>query len=129
MKKYRSYLLDTLFICLGCLALALGVNQFLTPGRLSSGGVSTLCTVLLHLFGFRMSLTNLAANSLILLYALPATSAIQKAQFCRLSLRPYWHMFYVPPDLLTSTFPTASHSTDKRNSGVPNNSQYAAVLY
>lgn len=62
MKKYRTYLLDLLFICLGCLALAVGVNLFLTPGKLSSGGVSTLCTVLLHLFGFRMSLTNLAAN-------------------------------------------------------------------
>lgn len=68
MKKYRSYIIDFAFIIVGCAVLALGINMFLTPNKISSGGVSSIGTILLHLFGVKMSVTNLVAN--IFLFAL-----------------------------------------------------------
>jgi len=65
LKKYRSYFIDLLFIIAGCAATALGITMFLSPNRISSGGVSSIGTVLLHLFGVRMSLTNLIANAVL----------------------------------------------------------------
>ena len=42
MKKYRSYFIDLLFIIAGCAATALGITMFLSPNRISSGGVSSI---------------------------------------------------------------------------------------
>lgn len=54
----------------GTFMLAVGLNVFLLPGKLSSGGVSTVGAVLLFLFGVPLSLTNLAANAILLLAGL-----------------------------------------------------------
>lgn len=56
---------DCLFIILGCAILALGINVFLTPSRISAGGISSVGTVLSHLFGIRMSVTNLFFNGIL----------------------------------------------------------------
>ncbi len=56
-----------LWIALGCLLLALGLNLFLVPFRLSPGGISTLGTVGLYLFRIPLSLTSLLLNTLLFL--------------------------------------------------------------
>lgn len=56
---------DGMFIMLGSAALALGINVFLEPNKISAGGISSIGTVLSHLFGIRMSLTNLFFNGIL----------------------------------------------------------------
>lgn len=67
MKKGKLLLWQTACIVLGSFVLALGVNLFLTPNKISSGGISTIGTILLHLFGIKMSVTNLALNAVLFL--------------------------------------------------------------
>lgn len=52
-------------ISLGALFLAVGISVFLTPNKVSSGGISSIGTVLLHLFDINMSITNLFFNLLL----------------------------------------------------------------
>ncbi len=68
MKKSLPYIMDFLFIIIGCFILALGINIFLTPNKISSGGISTIGTILLHIFNIKMSITNIAFN--VVLFAL-----------------------------------------------------------
>lgn len=64
MKK-RQIAFIYLGIACGTLLLAAGLQFFLVPARLSSGGVSSVATVLYHLFGIPLSVTNLVANGLL----------------------------------------------------------------
>lgn len=67
MKKAKPYIVDFLFIIAGCLVLAVGINLFLAPSMISSGGISSIGTILLHLFGVDLWITNLVANVLLFL--------------------------------------------------------------
>ena len=48
MKKVKPYLKPSVYIILGAFLIAIGVNVFLAPNKISSGGVSTIATILLH---------------------------------------------------------------------------------
>jgi uncharacterized membrane-anchored protein YitT (DUF2179 family) len=67
-RNIKKYLLDAFWIAVGCFILALGINLFLAPNKISSGGVSSIGTVLLHLFGIRISLTNIVANAILFFF-------------------------------------------------------------
>lgn len=54
-------------IALGTLILSIGINCFLLPSKLSSGGVSSIGTVLLYLFKIPLSISNIFFN--IILFA------------------------------------------------------------
>ena len=66
MRK-KELVLDYLLIAAGTLLLALGLNLFLAPIRLSSGGISALGTIFLHLFRIPLSVTNLFFNVILFL--------------------------------------------------------------
>lgn len=68
MKKSLPYIIDFLFIIIGCFILSIGINMFLTPNKISSGGISSIGTILLHIFNIKISITNIAFN--IVLFAL-----------------------------------------------------------
>ncbi len=68
MKKYHSVLVDILCLVCGTAVLAVGIQCFLNPNKISSGGVSTIGTVLFHVWGVKLSVTNLVCN--VLLFAL-----------------------------------------------------------
>lgn len=55
------------FLAVGALLIAVGLQMFLTPNRLSAGGVSSVGTVLLYLFGLRLSASNLLLNGALFL--------------------------------------------------------------
>jgi len=55
-------------IIIGAFLLALGLNLFLVPFRISPGGVSTIGTVLLYLFGVPLSVTTLLLNAVLFLF-------------------------------------------------------------
>lgn len=67
VSKATPYILDFVFIFVGCAVLATGINLFLAPNMISSGGISSVGTILLHLFGVDLWITNLAANVLLFL--------------------------------------------------------------
>ncbi len=67
MGKRKDFVINMIFIIVGSFVLALGINMFLTPNKISSGGISSVGTILLHLFGVKMSLTNIVANALLFL--------------------------------------------------------------
>lgn len=67
ISKATPYILDFSFIFVGCAVLAAGINLFLAPNMISSGGISSVGTILLHLFGVDLWITNLAANVLLFL--------------------------------------------------------------
>lgn len=67
VSKATPYILDFAFIFVGCAVLAAGINLFLAPNMISSGGISSVGTILLHLFGVDLWITNLAANVLLFL--------------------------------------------------------------
>lgn len=67
MKRFRPFIVNLAFILIGSFVLALGINMFLVPSKISSGGISSIGTILLHLFGVRMSITNIAINALLFL--------------------------------------------------------------
>ena len=64
----RSYLKDFLIITVGTFLIALSVSVFLAPNMLSSGGVSSIGTVLLHLFRIPISVTNLVMNTILFVF-------------------------------------------------------------
>ena len=72
LKKFgldsKRVINDCIFIRLGCAVLALGINVFLAPNKISAGGISSIGTVLSHLFGIRMSLTNLFFNGVLFVF-------------------------------------------------------------
>ena len=61
----KRTLTDYTFIALGALILALGLNVFLVPLRLSVGGVGAIGTVLLYLINIPLSVTNLVINAIL----------------------------------------------------------------
>lgn len=58
MKNLKKFAL----IFLGSLLLSLSLNQFLAPNKISSGGIGSIGTVLLHFFGIPLSVTTVVLN-------------------------------------------------------------------
>ncbi len=56
---------DFIFIILGSMILALGINVFSAPNKLSAGGINSIGTVLLYLFKIRLSVTNIVCNLIL----------------------------------------------------------------
>ena len=56
------------YITLGAFLLALGLNVFLVPKKISTGGIGTIATVLKHLFSVPLSLTNIILNGILFLF-------------------------------------------------------------
>ena len=61
----KKILRDYTFVIIGSFFVAAGLDLFLVPFNLSSGGVGTLGTILLHLFKIPLSVTNLACNAVL----------------------------------------------------------------
>ncbi len=64
----KNLLYDFMFLLFGCILLSVSINVFLTPNKISAGGISTIGTVLLHIFGIKMSLTNLIFNAILFIF-------------------------------------------------------------
>ncbi len=66
-NKALKIFIEYSLIALGTFLLALGINQFAIPFKISSGGVSTIGTVLLYLFHIPLSVTNIVFNAILFL--------------------------------------------------------------
>jgi len=61
---------DYAAIIFGCFLVALGLDLFLIPNRITAGGVSGISTILFHLLGVPVGLSMLGFNGLLFLVAL-----------------------------------------------------------
>ncbi len=68
MTKKRRILNDYFKIALGAFALAAGIELFLAPLRLSTGGVSGVATVIYYVFGTQISVSSFAINSVLFVF-------------------------------------------------------------
>lgn len=59
---------DYLLIALGSIILAIGLNMFLVPCKISSGGISSIGTVLLYKLNIPMSVTNIFFNAILFIF-------------------------------------------------------------
>ena len=66
--KIKSVVKDYFLIVLGTFILAAGLNLFLVPCRISSGGISSIGTVLLYKLNIPMSVTNIVFNALLFIF-------------------------------------------------------------
>lgn len=65
MLKTKRVVKDYFLIALGSAFLAIGLNMFLVPCKISSGGISSIGTVLLYKMNIPMSVTNIVFNALL----------------------------------------------------------------
>lgn len=64
MKKVFSYIM----IVLGAFIFAVGLNVFLVPQKLSTGGVSGIGTVLKYVLNIPLSVTNIITNAFLFIF-------------------------------------------------------------
>lgn len=63
--KIKDVSSEYICIAIGAVVMAMGMNLFLVPCKLSSGGVGAIGTILLYLFNIPLSVTNLAFNAVL----------------------------------------------------------------
>ncbi len=98
-------------IAAGTFILAVGLNMFLVPNKVSVGGVTSVGTVLLYIFKIPLSVTNLIANAVLMLigYKYLGKTAFIKNIFGILSLSLFLEItayfpYYTEDFLLASVF-------------------------
>lgn len=64
----KKRILDYVFIAIGSMVLAFAIDFFLAPFKISTGGISGVSTVLLHLFKLPLSLTTLLFNGILFFF-------------------------------------------------------------
>ena len=65
----RHKMKDVMLIAAGSAVLAVSLNLFLAPARITGGGVGAVGTVLLHFFEIPLAATNVVLNALLFLAA------------------------------------------------------------
>lgn len=70
MKNKKQFLESIFFIFMGSFILALGINIFLNPSKISSGGISSIATILLYTFGIKLSVTSFLINVLLFFFGI-----------------------------------------------------------
>ena len=96
----KKILTDFVVLTTGCILLAVSINVFLVPYKISAGGISTIGTILLYLFGIKMSLTNLIFNIalFILGYKYLGKGAVIKTALGIMLLSAFLEVTsYIPP--------------------------------
>jgi len=93
---------DYFIIAIGTFLIAMAVSVFLVPSRLSSGGVSSIGTVLLYLFQIPISVTNLVANAVLFVfgYRLLGRESVLKAVVGILLFSLFLELTSIFPDYL-----------------------------
>lgn len=65
----RKWLIDIVYIIIGCLMMAIGTSLFLLPNQLSSGGFAGIATIIYYLFNMPLGTTMLMLNIPLFLMA------------------------------------------------------------
>lgn len=68
MRKTKIAVIEYFFIISGSFVLALGVNIFMLPNKISAGGISSVGTIFRYLFGVKISITSLICNGILFFF-------------------------------------------------------------
>ena len=68
MFDKKKYITDYFYIVLGSFILAFGINFFLVPAKISTGGVSGIATVVYYVFNIPLSVTTLVINMILFFF-------------------------------------------------------------
>lgn len=60
--KVKEFIIDMIYLTLGCAIMAIGTAVFLLPNQLSTGGFTGIATIFYYLFRFQMGTVILALN-------------------------------------------------------------------
>ena len=60
--KFKRFIIDLIKIAIGTLIMAIGIEQFLLPSQLSTGGFSGIGTIIYYLTGISVGITMLVLN-------------------------------------------------------------------
>lgn len=61
-NNVKQYLIETIYLTLGCIIMALGTAIFLLPNQLSTGGFTGIATIFYYLYNFKMGTVILVLN-------------------------------------------------------------------
>ncbi len=64
---YEKRTTDIIFIIIGCISFALGVNLFVIPNEFGEGGVTGITIITYYLFEWSPGLVNLILNAILLI--------------------------------------------------------------
>ena len=94
----------------GTFLAALGVSVFLTPNQLSSGGITSVGTILLYLFRVPLSVTNLALNTVLFLlgYRVLGKTSVIKTSLCILLFSVFLELTAAFPQYTEDRFVAAA---------------------
>ena len=62
LRRLYNFLMEVLLLTLGSYLVSLGINLFLLPHKMSTGGASGIATILYYTFNIPMSVTILVLN-------------------------------------------------------------------
>lgn len=79
MKRF-NFLSDYLCIIAGSFILAVAINFFLVPCKISTGGVSGLATLVYYVFKIPLSVTTIAINSVLFVFGIKMLPKYQLAK-------------------------------------------------
>lgn len=65
MKKFKKLFFDYIYIIIGSFIIALAINVFLVPFKISTGGISGIAMILLYVFKIPLSVTNIVLNAIL----------------------------------------------------------------
>ncbi len=69
LKEKFIFLADYVVMAIGCLLVALGLDLFLIPNKVTAGGISGISTILYYLLGLPVGMTMLAFNAVLFIVA------------------------------------------------------------
>lgn len=99
MRRSTRILLEYAVIAVGALLIALALQCFLVPNKISSGGVGSIAMILFHTIRLPLSVSNVAINLLLLLfgYRFLGRSMVMKTIFGIAALSVWLELFRTVP--------------------------------
>ena len=65
-NKIIEFTIELIYVVIGAAFIALGINLFLLPNKMTTGGASGIATVLYYVFNIPMGITTIIININIL---------------------------------------------------------------
>ena len=61
-KKITEFIIELIYIAIGAMFIAIGINLFLLPNKMTTGGATGIATVTYYIFNIPMGITTILIN-------------------------------------------------------------------
>ena len=69
-NKVTEFIIELMYIAVGAALIAMGINLFLLPNKMTTGGASGIATVLYYTFNIPMGITTILINIPLFIFAI-----------------------------------------------------------